>query len=284
VRLGGRLARASIGSSVRGIVGNVMRPVGPGTGTRLVSETAAQPKLLIVDDDRGLRETLADFFELEGYDIAQAGNVTEARAQLSRGEPDLVLLDINMPGGDGLTFAAEMRSRSSTPIIILSGKGAMVDRVVGLEVGADDYLAKPFELRELLARVRAVLRRAKPAVAAAAEAGEPERVARFSTFVFTPGRRSLETEAGVAIDLTGAEFNLLAAFVERANRVLSRDAIADLTRKDDWDAFDRSIDTLVSRLRRKLAAGAGASQLIQTVRGEGYVLAADVKWSGPTVR
>jgi DNA-binding response OmpR family regulator len=249
-----------------------------------VSETGAQPKLLIVDDDKGLRETLADFFELEGYDITQAGNVTEARAHLSRGEPDLLLLDINMPGGDGLTFAAEMRSRSSTPIIILSGKGAMVDRVVGLEVGADDYLAKPFELRELLARVRAVLRRARPAAAAAADPVEPERAARFSTFVFTPGRRSLATEAGETIDLTGAEFNLLAAFVDRANRVLSRDAIADLIRKDDWDAFDRSIDTLVSRLRRKLAAYADASQLIQTVRGEGYVLAADVKWSGPAAR
>lgn len=241
----------------------------------------------MVDDDRGLRETLADFFELEGYEIAQAANVAEARAQLSRGEFDLLLLDINMPGGDGLTFAAEMRSRSATPIIILSGKGAMVDRVVGLEVGADDYLSKPFELRELLARVRAVLRRARQpsaaAPAAAAHADE-ERTATFSVFVFKPGRRSLTTTTGQAVDLTGAEYNLMAAFIERANRVLSRDAIADVTRKDDWDAFDRSIDTLISRLRRKLSAYADAAQLIQTVRGEGYVLAADVKWTGPATR
>jgi DNA-binding response OmpR family regulator len=253
-------------------------------GNSHVSGSTSQGRLLIVDDDVALRETLADFFELEGYEIFQAGNVAEARGRLAGAEPDLLLLDINMPGGDGLTFAAEMRSRSATPIIILSGKGAMVDRVVGLEVGADDYLAKPFELRELLARVRAVLRRAKPTPAAAQDTVESERLARFSSFVFVPGRRSLATVSGKSIELTGAEFNLLTAFVDRANRVLSRDAIADLTRKDDWDAFDRSIDTLVSRLRRKLATHTDASQLIQTVRGEGYVLACEVKWSGPPAR
>ncbi|MFT3723286.1 MAG: response regulator transcription factor [Hyphomonadaceae bacterium] len=231
-----------------------------------------------MDDDAGLRETLRDFFELEGYEVAEAENVAAARVALASFAPDLLLLDINMPGGDGLTFAVEVRSRLVTPIIILSGKGAMVDRVVGLEVGADDYLAKPFELRELLARVRAVLRRARPAPAAGAV--EEERTARFAGLVLVPGRRSLAAADGKAVDLTGAEFNLISAFVERANRVLSRDAIADLTRKEDWDAFDRSTDTLVSRLRRKLSAHVDAAQLIQTVRGEGYVLAADVKWSG----
>jgi DNA-binding response OmpR family regulator len=243
-----------------------------------VSGLVTQGKLLVIDDDTGLRETLTDFFELEGYEVCGASNVPDARERLKTFAPDLLLLDINMPGGDGLTFAAEMRTRSTTPIIILSGKGSMVDRVVGLEVGADDYLAKPFELRELLARVRAVLRRARPA-GVETLASEPERTARFSGFVFAPGRRSLTTSTGAAIDLTGAEYNLMAAFIERANRVLSRDAIADLTRKDEWEGFDRSIDTLISRLRRKL--GADASQLIQTVRGEGYVLAAEVKWFGP---
>lgn len=245
-------------------------------------EKTAQ-RLLVVDDDRGLRETLADFFEVEGYAIAQAASVREARVQLAEADPDLMLLDINMPGGDGLTFAAEVRSRSAIPIIILSGKGAMVDRVVGLEVGADDYVAKPFELRELLARVRAVLRRTRtaPDSQSSAVADATQRVGRFSTFVFKPHQRTLLGPAGDVIDLTGAEYNLLTAFIDRPNRVLSRDAIADFTRKDDWDAFDRSIDTLVSRLRRKLAAHADASQLIQTVRGEGYVFAADVKWSGP---
>ena len=245
-----------------------------------MSGLVTQGKLLVVDDDTGLRETLTDFFELEGYEVVGAANVPEARERLKAFAPDLFLLDINMPGGDGLTFAAEMRTRSTTPIIILSGKGSMVDRVVGLEVGADDYLGKPFELRELLARVRAVLRRARPAgTEAPGSPSESERTARFAGFVFVPGRRSLTTSTGAAIDLTGAEFNLMAAFIERANRVLSRDSIAELTRKDDWEGFDRSIDTLISRLRRKL--GAEASQLIQTVRGEGYVLAAEIKWSGP---
>ncbi len=250
----------------------------------VVSGVARKPRLLVVDDDGGLRETLADFFELEGYDVGQAANVAEAQTRLNEAAPDLLLLDINMPGGDGLTFAAQMRAHSDIPIIILSGKGAMIDRVVGLEVGADDYVSKPFELRELLARVRAVLRRAKLATPALEAPAVEERQALFNVFVFTPGRRDVATTAGESIVLTGAEFNLLAAFIERANRVLSRDAIADLTRKDEWEGFDRSIDTLVSRLRRKLSAHADASHLIQTVRGEGYVLAADVKWTGPAVR
>jgi DNA-binding response OmpR family regulator len=245
-----------------------------------VSEDSPQAKLLVVDDDAALRDTLADFFEIEGYEVLQAGNVTEARRQLTDHQPDLLLLDINMPGGDGLTFAAEMRARSSTPIIILSGKGAMVDRVVGLEVGADDYLAKPFELRELLARVRAVLRRSRAAPASAAPQDDQAKVARFSVFTLDPARRCLTVSSDRQIELTGAEFNLLSAFVERGNRVMSRDAIADVIRKDDWDGFDRSIDTLISRLRRKLGSHVDAAQLIQTVRGEGYVLAADVKWTG----
>ena len=249
-----------------------------------MSGVAEKARLLVVDDDDGLRETLADFFELEGYVVAQAANVAEAQSRLREVTYDLILLDISMPGGDGLTFAAQMRAHSAIPIIILSGKGAMVDRVVGLEVGADDYVAKPFELRELLARVRAVLRRAKPAAPATPEPASEERQARFGAFVLTPARRDIATTGGASIDLTGAEFNLLTAFVERANRVLSRDAIADITHKDEWEGFDRSIDTLVSRLRRKLAVHAGATNLIQTVRGEGYILAADVKWSGPPAR
>ncbi len=249
-----------------------------------MSGVATKAKLLVVDDDKALRETLADFFELEGYLVIQAANVVEARARLTDSDPDLLLLDINMPGGDGLTFASQMRAYSATPIIILSGKGETIDRVVGLEVGADDYVAKPFELRELLARVRAVLRRAKSATVVAANSSPNERHARFGTYVLTPGRRRIATDAGETIELTGAEFNLLVALVDRANRVLSRDAIADVTHKDDWEGFDRSIDTLVSRLRRKLAPHSDGTGLIQTVRGEGYVLAADVKWFSPAAR
>lgn len=235
-------------------------------------------KLLIVDDDVGLRETLCDFFEQEGYEVASAASTAEARTVMGAFPADLLLLDINMPGGDGLTFGAEIRARAATPIIFLSGKGSMVDRVVGLEIGADDYLAKPFELRELLARVRAVLRRARPVGVDASSNGE--RTARFAGLVYAPALRRLTADSGDVIQLTGAELKLMAALIDKANKVLSRDAIADLTRNDDWEAFDRSTDTLVSRLRRKLAAHVDAAQLIQTVRGEGYVLAADVKWSG----
>ena len=245
-----------------------------------MSAASSLGSILIVDDDVGLRETLADFLESEGYRTRQAGNPAEARAQMAAESPDLLLLDINMPGGDGLSLAAEIRARLTTPIIMLSGKGSMVDRVVGLEVGADDYLPKPFELRELLARVRAVLRRARPvAEAPAMTAAAAERQARFDSFVLTPSRRDLSTASGVHVDLTGAEYNLIAALVERPNRVMTRDAISDATRKDDWDAFDRSIDTLVSRLRRKLTPHASNANLIQTVRGEGYVLACEVRWN-----
>lgn len=241
-----------------------------------MSASAADASLLIVDDDDALRETLADYLARESYQILQAANVAEAKAILRAAKPHLLLLDINMPGGDGLTFAAEMRSRSSTPIIIMSGKGEMIDRVVGLEVGADDYVAKPFELRELLARIRAVLRRWRPAQATTPPS---ELTASFAGLRFTPGRRKLFTQDGRAIRLTGAEFSLLSALLEQANRVLARDAIADLTRREDWEGFDRSIDTLVSRLRRKLSIQPEATDLVQTVRGEGYVLAADVRWS-----
>ena len=243
-------------------------------------------KILIVDDDQGLRETLGDFLGQEGYDTLEAANVAEARAHLKAGAPDLLLLDLNMPGGDGLSFAAEVRASASTPIIIISGKGQMVDRVVGLEVGADDYLAKPFELRELLARIRAVLRRSKWPPAAASLAPTPgERTAAFGgVFTLAPAQRKLTAKDGTPIDLTGAEFNLLSAFVDRPNRVLTRDAIADLIQHAETEAFDRSIDTLVSRLRRKLEPYTDAARLIQTVRGEGYVLASPVTWTPPSSR
>lgn len=249
-----------------------------------MAESQSQVTLLVVDDDAGIRETLADFFEIEGYGVVQAANVAEARRLIAERAPDLILLDVNMPGGTGLSLAAEVRASASTPIIILSGKGDMVDRVVGLEVGADDYLAKPFELRELLARVRAVLRRSRPAPAVASPDSGPsssERIGRLPGLVVRAHRRTVESASGQLIDLTGAEYGLFAVLVERPNRVLSREVIADLTRPDDWEAFDRSIDTLVSRLRRKLAPYVDAAHLIQTVRGEGYVLAATVEWSGP---
>ncbi len=243
--------------------------------------------ILIVDDDPGMRETLADFLELEQFTTRAAANVTEANSEIAQSEPDLILLDLNMPGGGGLPFAAELRATSLVPIIIISGKGEMVDRVVGLEVGADDYLAKPFELRELLARVRALLRRARPSAAAPIPSTNltDERRAQFGdVFVLDAKRRTVRTNDGQPLDLTGAEYNLLVGLVERPNRVVSRDTIFDLLHSGEVTAFDRSVDTLVSRLRRKLGQHADASRLIQTVRGEGYVLASDVEWSDGAVR
>ena len=253
-----------------------------------MTEGRAVQTVLVVDDQAALRETLADFLTGEGYRVEEAASVAEARLQISKHKPDLILLDLNMPGGDGLSYAAEVRSASAIPIIILSGKGGLVDRVVGLEVGADDYLAKPFELRELLARIRAVMRRTmpppSPAVAPGADqavSAPVERLARFGGgLVFNPGRRQVHTEAGTPIDLTGAEYKLLSSLIERPNRVMSRDAISDIIQGRELSVFDRSIDTLVSRLRKKLEPHVEASQLIKTLRGEGYVLATDVEWTG----
>lgn len=244
--------------------------------------TDIQPLILIVDDDKGLQETLADFLEIEGYRTASALNVAAARDCLRADPADMVLLDLNMPGGDGLSYASELRAASDIPIIMMSGKGAMIDRVVGLEVGADDYLPKPFELRELLARVRALLRRST--LRGSGSVSNPPaasgRIARLgSSFSFHPDERQLRTLAGAKVELTGAEYHLLELFVERPGRVLSRSFIADRVQGSDSESYDRSVDTLVSRLRKKLTTS-DAEGLIQTVRGEGYVLAAAVSWSG----
>lgn len=245
-----------------------------------MSSDADRLKLLLVDDDSDFCETVAEFLEGEGFQLDSAASVEEAQRKLSQHSVDLVLLDINLPGGSGLSIAASIRARDETPIIIISGRGEMIDRVVGLEIGADDYLPKPFELRELAARVRAVLRRSR------AGGRQPERrtdrpedrFAYVADLVFIPTRRRVETSDGKPVDLTAAEFALMAALVERPNRILTRDTIVSITRSGHWDGFDRSVDTLVSRLRRKLSQNTDFDGLIQTVRGEGYVLAAPVKW------
>ena len=243
--------------------------------------SASSPgRILIVDDDLGIRETLADFLAGEGYATVLARNVAEARAHLDRA-PDLILLDLNMPGGDGLTFAIELRTRSSIPIMIISGKDQTIDRVVGLEVGADDYLAKPFELRELLARVRALLRRSLQRSDVRSGSGPGVRSASFGrSLVFLPGRRQVLNQSGAVIDLAPQEYNLLAALIDRPRRVQSRDAISDLMRRPGATSDDRNIDALISRLRSKLNKHCDGARLIQTVRGEGYVLASEVRWSG----
>jgi two-component system phosphate regulon response regulator OmpR len=229
------------------------------------------PRVLVVDDDPALRELLTSYLAANGFEVEAVGDGPALRNAIAgRGMPDAVVLDLMLPGEDGLALTRALRVQSaSVPILILSARGEEVDRVVGLEVGADDYLAKPFGPRELLARLRALLRRGQAVQAEAAGAADMAP-ARFGPYALDlAGRRLLRDKAEVP--LTGAEFDLLAAFVARPNRVLSRDMLVDLLKGYDRDPFDRSIDIRVTRLRRKIEADPAAPRYIRTVRGEGYL-------------
>jgi two-component system phosphate regulon response regulator OmpR len=226
------------------------------------SDTA---RILVVDDDPALCELLSDYLGQSGFSVATAGDGADMRRAMARRMPDVVVLDLMLPGEDGLALARELRSRSEVPILMLSARGEEIDRVVGLEVGADDYLAKPFSPRELLARLRALLRRARPVT------GNPHGEAySFGPFAVDAVARRLLRD-GSEVRLTSAEFDLLRAFVERPNRVLSRDTLVDLLKGYDRDPFDRSIDIRVTRLRRKIEPDPAAPVYIRTVRGEGYL-------------
>lgn len=230
--------------------------------------------ILVVDDDPQVRRMLRRCLEGEGYAVSEAAGRAEMHGALEAAKIDLITLDLNLGGEDGLSLAREVRSTSHIPIIMITGKGDMIDRVVGLEMGADDYIAKPFHLREVLARVRSVLRRA----VAPAEAGPetppdppPEtHTRRFDDWVLDLHRRELADAEGRPCELTSGEFALLAMFVERPNRVLSRDQIMDLVKGHDWNPNDRSIDNQIARLRKKIEADPRNPRLIKTVRGVGY--------------
>jgi DNA-binding response OmpR family regulator len=232
--------------------------------------------ILVVDDDPKVRTLLRRCFEGEGFGVSEAKDGVELRACLERRQVTLITLDLNLGKENGLDLARDIRKERNVPIIMLTGKGDTVDRIVGLELGADDYLAKPFELRELVARVRAVLRRA-----AAGEQAPPSRQRyTFEGWVFDLNRRSLESQGGKGQELTTSEFNLLEAFVKRPHRVLSRDDIMDLLKGHDWSPLDRSIDNLIARLRKKIEQDPDHPRLIKTVRGVGYTFTADVQRSG----
>ena len=229
-------------------------------------------RVLIVEDDRQVRETVADYLQSHGYDVAQAEDGAAMRAALRSQVPELVLLDVRLPGEDGLALARWLREHHEVAIIMVTAAGEVIDRVVGLEVGADDYIGKPFDLRELLARIKSVLRRAhKPAVAAASS-----RRVSFGPCTLDLDRHQLIGRDGEEIPLTGMEFDLLRAFAEHPNRVLSRDQLIELMVARDAGPFDRAIDVQVSRLRQRLRDDAREPRIIKTVRGEGYVLAAPV--------
>ncbi|CAN5484473.1 response regulator [soil metagenome] len=232
--------------------------------------------IAIVDDDPKIRTLLRKCFVSEGYIVSEADSSAALFAILAVSAVDLITLDLGLAHEDGLNVARQIRARSQIPIVMVTGKGDMIDRVVGLEIGADDYIAKPFHLREVLARIRTVLRRAKPqpysAPANNAEAQESEY--RFDGWRLDPVSRQLYTPDGAPSNLTTAEFDLLALFIRKNNQVLERDTIMTLLKGQDWGANDRAIDTMVARLRKKLAHDSASP--IKTVRGIGYQFAARV--------
>jgi two-component system, OmpR family, response regulator len=229
--------------------------------------------ILFVEDDRDIRTLLADFLAREGFTVEVAADSAAFDRALCRLRPDLVILDIMLPGEDGLSICRRLRARSAVPIIMLTAKSDDIDRIVGLELGADDYLGKPFNPRELLARIRAILRRAdRPA-----SPPQDRRRRSFASFIVDLDARSVDTTSGTRVPLTSSEFDLLACFVERPRRVLTRDQLLDWTRGRSADPFDRTIDVTVSRLRKKLGGvDPAVAPLITTVRNGGYLFSAEV--------
>ena len=234
--------------------------------------------ILVVDDDPDARSELEDYLTYNGYRVSTAEGGTAMRDVLENQGVDLVILDLMMPGEDGLTLTDYLRKRSDVGIIILTGKPDSVDQIVGLELGADDYLSKPCDLRQMLARVRSVLRRRQ--AAAAAESGSAQvsgdATLAFEGFAIQTSRRHLRDGVGEDIPLTTAEYDLLLAFVENAGRALTRDILLDITRSRELSPFDRSIDILVSRLRKKLESDPKRPEVIKTIRGVGYMFTPQV--------
>ncbi|ACI51060.1 two component transcriptional regulator, winged helix family [Gluconacetobacter diazotrophicus PA1 5] len=233
------------------------------------------PHILIVDDDREIRDLLARFLERNQFRVTTARDGRETRKAWLAGHYQIVVLDLMLPGESGLELARWLRGQANVPIIMLTAMGEETDRIIGLELGADDYVPKPFNPRELLARIRAVLRRSSEAPETRV-VGEP-RSLHFSGWTLEQARRRLLNPEGTEVPLTGGEYDLLMALLDRANRVLTRDMLFDLLRGRQAGPFDRAIDVAISRLRRKLEDNGRNAQLIKTVRGGGYVLASDVE-------
>jgi len=230
--------------------------------------------ILVVDDDAQIRDLLHDYLVRNGYRVTVAANGKQLRTAIAASRPDLVILDLMLPGEDGLALCRDLRAASSLPIIMLTARGEETDRIVGLEMGADDYLAKPFSPRELLARIKSVLRRAR----SMPDNLQPEVVKgfHFAGWYLDVATRNLTSPAGLLIALGGTEFRLLRAFLDHANRVLTREQLIELMLSRDAGPFDRAIDVQVSRLRQRLEDDARDPKLVKTVRNQGYVLAAEV--------
>ena len=236
------------------------------------------PHILVVDDDRELRGLLTQFLTSNGLRVSVAHDAAAMTQTLSAARIDLIILDIMMPGEDGLSICRRLRANGTIPIIMLTARGTEIDRIVGLEIGADDYLPKPFSVHELLARVRAVLRRA--AMSGPGSPAGARRVFEFAGWRLDVSRRELRSPANALVDLRAAEFDVLLALVERPHRVLTRDQLLDLARGRASTAFDRTIDLYVSRLRHRLESDPKVPALIKTVRSGGYMFTATVTVNG----
>ncbi|NNM82153.1 MAG: response regulator [Burkholderiales bacterium] len=232
--------------------------------------------ILIVDDDRDIRALLGDYLQKNGYRVTLVADGKRMQEVLESESISLIVLDLMLPGEDGLVLCRNIRAKSEIPVLMLTAKGDDMDRIVGLEMGADDYVAKPFNPRELLARIKSILRRSK----ASQEAIKPDEanVVRFSGWNLDMLSRQLTSPQGVAVPLSGSEYRLLRVFIDHANRILNRDQLMDFCRGREMFPFDRSIDVQVSRLRQRLGDDAKEPMLIKTIRGEGYMLAAKVEF------
>lgn len=235
----------------------------------------ASPHILVVEDDREIASLVARYLRANDCRVSLAASGRDMDLHLAEGRFDLIVLDLMLPGEDGLAICRRLRRSNRIPIIILTAKGDPLDRIIGLEMGADDYIGKPFDPRELLARVRAVLRRVRDAADAANE--KTSRRHTFEGFTIDVAARRLADPSGAEIALTGAEFDLLLALVERPGRVLSRDRLLDLTQGRTAGPFERSVDILVSRIRRKMEQDPHRPEIIKTVRSGGYMFAVDVE-------
>ncbi len=226
--------------------------------------------ILVVDDDPRIRQMLARYFEGEGYRVTTVADGVEMNVAMRQNSVDAVLLDLSLPGGrDGLDLARDIRATSDVPIMMLTGRDDVVDRILGIEIGADDYIAKPFHLREVHARLKSILRRRQPAAPRAVQ--EEDQTIRFEGWILNVSRRQLLDPVGTEVELTTGEFDMLAAFLNHAGRVLTRDFLMDLTRGRQLEAFDRTIDAQIVRLRRKIEADAKHPQFIKAIRGVGYI-------------
>ena len=233
----------------------------------------AEINLLLVDDEAALREPLAEYLSRQGFSVTQAASAAEARSRIRDNTPDIVLLDIMMPGEDGLSLCRHLVEARAIPTIFLTARGEATDRIVGLEIGADDYVVKPFEPRELVARIRSVLRRATRG----APPVNDNEIYEFEGWKLDPLKRRLVDPEGAVVAISSVEFRLLLAFVEHPRQVLDRDRLLDMVQGREAHLFDRAVDNQVSRLRRKIEVDSRNPQLIQTVWGGGYMLAADIR-------